>query len=87
VVDPTNTEVPSEANAGSPLGHLASNKPRVGEDDFSYMPPLEDASDNESRQGLSPHTSDFPEQGMLLAIMQVKGSKSHVPIEDHHVEV
>jgi len=51
------------------------------------MSSLEDASDHESRQGLSPHTSDFPDQGMLLAIMQAKGSESHEFIEDHHVEV
>jgi len=51
----------------------ASDKPSRVEDDFGNMPPLEDASDNESRQGLSPHTLDFPDQGMLPAIMQAKG--------------
>jgi len=30
------------------LGHLASDKPSEGEDDFADMPPLEDASDHES---------------------------------------
>ena len=46
--------------------------------------------DHESRQGLSTHTSDFLEQGMLRnspAVMKVKGSKSHASIEDHPVEV
>jgi len=56
-----NIDVPGEANAGPSLGHLASNKPGGVEDDFVDMPPLEDVLDHESRQGLSPHTSDFPE--------------------------
>ena len=50
MVDPTNIEVPSGSNAGPP----ASDKPGGGEDDFADMPPLEDASDHESRQGFSP---------------------------------
>jgi len=32
-------------NVGSPLGHL--DKTGGGEDDFAYMPPLEDASDHD----------------------------------------
>ena len=82
-----NIDVPDGANAGSPLGHIASNKPGRVEDDFADMSPLENASDHESRQGLSPHTSDFPDQKMLPAIMQAKDSESHEPIEDHNVEV
>ena len=87
MVDPTNIEIPGGANVGPLLGHLASDKPGGGEDDFAHIPPLEDASDHESRQGLSPYTSYFPKQGMLPAIMQAKGSESHAPIENHHVEV
>ena len=58
--DNSNFVVPDEANAGSPLGHLASDKPGGLEDDFADMPFLEDASDYESRKGLSAHTSNFP---------------------------
>ena len=82
-----NIDVPGGANAGSPLGHIASDKPGGVEDYFADMSPLEDASDHESRKELSPHTSDFPDQGMLPTIIQAKGSESHAPIEDHHVEV
>jgi len=57
------------------------------EDDFANMSPLEDASDHESRKGLSTHTLDFPNQGMLPAVMQGKGSEFHSPIVDLHVEV
>jgi len=85
--DNSNFVVPVEANAGSPLGHLAFDKPRGLEDDFADMPPLEDASDHKSRKGLSTHTLDFPEQGMLPVVMQGKGSESHAPIGDLHVEV
>ena len=59
--DNSNFFVPCEANARSPLGHLASDKPGGLEDDFAYMLPLEDASDHESRKGLSTDTSDLPE--------------------------
>ena len=85
-----NINVPGGANAGSPLGHLTSDKPGGVEDDFADMSPLEDASDHESRKGLSTHTSDFPEQGMLRnspALMQAKSSKSHASIEYHPIEV
>jgi len=51
-----NINVPGRANVGSPLGHLASDKPGGVEDDFADMPALEDASDHESRKGLSTHT-------------------------------
>ena len=67
--------------------HLASDKPGGLEDDFADMPSLEDASDHESKKGLSTHTLDFPKQGMLPAVMEGKGSESHAPIEDLHVEV
>ena len=52
MVGPTlNIDVPGGANAGSPLDHLASDKLGGVEDDFADMPPLEDASNHESRQG------------------------------------
>jgi len=71
-------------------GHPASDKAGGVEDDFANMSPLEDASDYESRQRLPTHTSDFPETGTLRnshAVMQVKGSESHAPIDAHHMEV
>ena len=58
--DNSNFVFSNEANAGSPLGHLASNKLGGLEDDFADMSPLEDASDQESMKGLCTHTSDFP---------------------------
>jgi len=85
--DKLNIIVPGGANAGSPLDHLASDKPGGVEDDFADMSPLEDASDHESRKGLSTHTSNFPEQGVLPIVMQGKGLESHAPIEDLHVQV
>jgi len=90
VEDPTdklNIVVPDKADAGSPLGHLASDKSGGVEDVFADMPPFEDVSDHESKQGLSTHTSNFPVQGMLPVVMQAKGSVSHAPIEDLHVEI
>jgi len=90
VEDPTdklNIDIPGGANAEPPLDHLAFDKPGGVEDDFADMPPFEDASDHKSMQGLSTYTSNFPEQGMLPAVTQAKGSKSHATIEDHHVEV
>jgi len=65
VEHPTDTldiNVSGGANAGSPLGHLASDKLGGMEDDFADMPSLEDVSNHESRQGLSTHTSDFPRE-------------------------
>jgi len=41
------TDAPRGANAGSLLGHLVSDKTDGGEDDFAYMPPLEDSSDHD----------------------------------------
>jgi len=42
------TDVPNETNVGSLLGQLDSNKTNEGEDDFAYMPPLEDASGHDT---------------------------------------
>jgi len=87
---------PGGANAGSLLGHLASDKTGGEEDDFVNMPPLEDTSYHDrspSRQGLSTPTSDFPKSGMLRnspVVMQAKGLNSHsvtTLIDDHHEEV
>ena len=85
--DNSNFVVPGEANSGSPLGHLASDKPGGLEDDFADMPPLENASDHKSRKGLSTHTSDFSKQGMLPIVIECKGLEFHAPIEVLHVEV
>ena len=38
--DNSNVVVPGEANAGSPLGHLASDKPGGLDNDFADMPLL-----------------------------------------------
>ena len=48
-------------NAGSLSDQLDSDKTNEGDDDFAYMPPLEDASDHDRsppRQGLSTPISD-----------------------------
>jgi len=96
LTDKLKVDAPGGANAGSPLGHIASDKTVGVEDDFAYMPPLGDASDHDKsspRQELSTPTSNFPELGMLRnspAIMQAKGLESHsvtTLIDDHHVEV
>ena len=97
------TNAPGEANAGSLLGHLSYDKTNGGEDDFSYMPPLEDVSDHDRsspRQGLFTPTSDtirVLEPGMVRnspVVMQVKGSESQLvvdsvttPIDGHHVDI
>jgi len=79
------TDAPDGSNAGSLLGHLASDKTYVGEDDFANMPPLEDASDHDRsspRQGLFTLTSNTVrvlEPGMVRnspTIMQIKGLES-----------
>ena len=85
--DNSNFVVPGEANVESPFGHLATDKSGGLKDDFADMPPLEDASDHKSKKGLSSHTSDFPEKGMLPTVIQGKGSESYALIEDLHVEV
>jgi len=36
-IDNSNFVVPGEANVGSPLGHLASDKPEGLEDDFALL--------------------------------------------------
>ena len=91
------------ANAGSLLGHLAFDKTGGGEDDFAYMPPLEDASDHDRsspRQMLFTPTSDtikVLESGMVRnspVVMEAKGLESQIvvdlvttPTHGPHVEV
>jgi len=97
------TNAPGGTNAGSLLGHIASDKIDRGEDDFADMPHLEDVSDHDRfspRQGLFTPTSDtirVSESGMARnspVVMQAKDLESQlvvhsvtIPIDGHHMEV
>ena len=55
------TNAPGGVNAGSLLGHLASDKTDGGDNDFVDMPSLKDASDHDRsspRQGFFTPTFD-----------------------------
>ena len=53
-IDNLTTNAPSGANAGSLLGHLASDITDGEEDDFKNIPPLEDSSDHDRKSGRPP---------------------------------